>query len=348
MDGSPRIDIEQIIRRMPKVELHLHLEGAIPLDLLFEQIQRKGGEPTIKTLDDLRNRLSFTDFPHFIDVWTWKTTFVREERDFEEIAYRVLEWLSGQNVHYVEAFYGPGDYRRQGLSVQGITERIIAGSQKAYRDFGIRSEFIVDLIRDHGPEVGMKRLDEVTPYLGKGVIGVGLGGSEQSFPADPYAHVYREAKERGFRLTAHAGEVAGPESMWAVIEKLRVERIGHGVRAKEDPRLMAVLRESQLPLEMCVISNAKTKVCRSVKDHPIKYYLAEGLMVTVNSDDPAMFDASITEEYIALAQQLGFTLEQLKRVSMNGIEASFMTDEDKEALKAQFEQEWRDLLAEHD
>jgi adenosine deaminase len=332
--------IEKFTIEIPKVELHLHLEGAIPIETLFNLIQRQGKEPSIKTLDDLRKKLAYTNFAHFIEVWSWKNTFIKEEKDFEEIAYRVLDNLNKQNVKYVEAFYSPGDYWRQGLSVQGITECLIKGKERAYRDFGIRSELIIDLIRDHGPERSVQYLEEVTDYLGKGIIGIGLGGSEQSFPADPYASVYQEARKRGFRLTAHAGEVAGANSIWTVVEKLGVERIGHGVRAYEDPQLVSLLKERQIPLEMCVISNVKTGVCKSVETHPIKQYLQHGLVVTVNSDDPTMFNTSISLEYSELVQKLGFTASDLKRLSMNGIDASFMSDGDKKLMKAQFEKEW--------
>jgi adenosine deaminase len=336
--------MEQFITEIPKVELHLHLEGAIPIETLFNLIQRQGKEASIKTLDDLRRKLAYTDFAHFIEVWTWKNTFIKEEKDFEEIAYRVLDNLNKQNVKYVEVFYSPGDYWRQSLSVQGITECLIKGKERAYRDFGIQSELIIDLIRDHGPDRSMQYIEEVMPYLGRGVIGIGLGGSEQSFPADSYAFVYQEAKERGFRLTAHAGEVAGANSIWAVVNKLGVERIGHGVRAYEDPQLVSLLKERQIPLEICVISNVRTGVCKSVETHPIKKYFQQGLMVTVNSDDPTMFNTSISQEYSALVQKLGFTVSDLKRLTLNGIDASFMSDGDKKLMKLQFEKEWEQLL----
>ncbi len=341
-------NIEKIITEIPKIELHLHLEGAIPLETLFNFIQRDGRESSIKTLDDLRKKLTYTNFAHFIDVWRWMNTFIKEEKDFEEIAYQVLGNLHKQNVRYVEAFYAPGDYGRQGLSVTGITECLIKGKKKAYRDFGIQSELIVDLVRDHGPEIGRQRLEELKPYLGKGLIGIGLGGSEQSFPAPPYAIVYQEAKKRGFRLTAHAGEAAGADSIWAVIKKLEVERIGHGVRANEDPQLVSLLKERQIPLELCVISNVRTSVCADLESHPIKQYFQQGLMVTVNSDDPTMFNTSINQEYLALAQKLGFTIRDLKSLSMNGIRASFMSERNKELMKSQFEKEWEQILNKYD
>jgi len=337
-------DLEGLIAAMPKTELHLHLEGAIPLETLYELIEKQGGDPTINSIEDLEKKLTYTDFAHFLELWVWKNTFIKEKQDFEEITYQVLHDLSIQNVKYLEAYYSPGDFLRQGLSIPEITEAIIKGKEKAYREFGIRCELIIDLVRDYGPEIGMQRVEEVTPYLGKGVIGVGLGGSEQEFPADPYASVYKEAKRRGFRLTVHAGEAAGPDSIWVAIQKLDCERIGHGVRAKEDPKLITFLKETQIPLELCVVSNVKTRVCESVENHPIKRYFDEGLLVTINSDDPTMFNTSLTHEYIILAQKLKFSVQDIQQLTLNGIKASFMSNKEKESMKIKFEQEWLQLL----
>ncbi|MFW9916973.1 MAG: adenosine deaminase [Candidatus Thorarchaeota archaeon] len=341
-------DMEKVIAAMPKTELHLHLEGAIPLKTLFQLIETQGGDPTINSIDDLKKKLVYTDFAHFIELWVWKNTFIKEEQDFEEITYQILRELNNQNVKYLEAYYSPGDYIRQGLTTSGITEAIITGKKRAYRDFGIQCDLIIDLVRDHGPEIGMQRVEEVTPFLGKGVIGIGIGGSEQEFPADPYEPIYKEAKRRGFRLTAHAGEAAGPASIWAAIQKLECERIGHGVRAEEDPQLVAFLKESQIPLELCVISNVKTRVCKSVESHPIKQYYEEGLMVTVNSDDPTMFNTSLTHEYEILAQNLKFSIQDIRQLTLNGIAASFMSEEEKETMKIQFDREWQQLLRKYD
>jgi adenosine deaminase len=347
MTLKSRNEVIHFVTKIPKVELHLHLEGAIPLETLFNFIQREG-EPSIHTMEDLKKNLTYTDFEHFIDVWIWKNTYIRQEKDFEDISYQVLQNLSSQNVKYVEAFYSPGDYQRQGLSPQGITEYLIKGKERAYKDFGIQSELITDIVRGDGVDICMQRLEEVTPYLGKGVIGIGLGGNEQKYPADLYAPVYKEAKKRGFRLTAHAGEAAGAESIWAAIRKLHVERIGHGVRAFEDQKLLSFLKESQIPLEMCVVSNVRTGVCQSYEVHPVNQYYQKGLMVTVNSDDPTMFNTSLNEEYAILAQNIGFSVNDLEKVSMNGIISSFMSDKDKELMKLQFEKEWQHLLASYE
>jgi adenosine deaminase len=247
--------------------------------------------------------------------------------------------LSRENVKYVEAFYSPGDYRDIGLSPQGITKALIRGRDRAYQDFHIKSQLIVDLVRDYGSAYGMSLVEELEDFLGKGVTGVGLGGNEDRFPADAYHSVYAEARKRGYRLTAHAGETAGARSIWAAIEKLGVERIGHGLRANEDERLVSFLKREGIPLEMCVTSNLRTGVCGSLETHPIRQYYEKGLKVTVNSDDPTMFDTSITKEYLTIARGLQFDLKDLRRVLMNGVEASFLPEKDKEHLKSDFQKQ---------
>ena len=182
-------EVLHVVPKIPKVELHLHLEGAIPLETLFKFIQREG-DSSINSIEDLQKNLTYTDFEHFIDVWIWKNTYINQEKDFEDISYQVLQNLSTQNVKYVEAFYSPGDYERQGLSPQGITEYLIKGKERAYKDFGIQSQLITDIVRGDGVATCMQRLEEVTPYLGKGVIGIGLGGNEQKYPADLLLEIY--------------------------------------------------------------------------------------------------------------------------------------------------------------
>jgi adenosine deaminase len=341
--------LEKFILEIPKVELHLHLEGAIPLNTLFGFIQRRGNNKLIKNLKDLKKRLVYSNFVQFIKVWLWKNSFITEYEDFEELAYRVLQSLSQQNVKYVEAFYSPRDFtfRNKKLSACGITEGLIKGKKKAFDDFGIRSELIVDVVRDYGPRMGMNLIKELSGYLGQGLIGIGLGGSEKLFPAGFFTEVYQKARERGFRLTAHAGETDGAKSIWAALDELRAERIGHGLRAYEDPRLINFLQERQIPLEMCVVSNIKTRVCKSFKEHPVRDYFKDGLMVTINSDDPTMFDTSITNEYLVLIQKFGFSLEEIRKINFNSIQASFMTDIEKDIMKETFNQEWDKLTSEY-
>jgi adenosine deaminase len=343
MNRMSRHELKAFAAQMPKIELHLHLEGAIPVDTLLGLIRANPVDTSIRHMVDLKEKLTYRDFAHFIETWIWKNQFIRDESDFEKIGYDVLKDLHEQNVQYVEAFYSPGDFSKQGLSIKGITANLIRAAQRALLDFGIRSRFIIDLVRDDGPDTGMQRLDEVTPFLGNGVVGIGLGGSEPDYPAGPWAGVYREAGSRGFRLTAHAGEAAGPESVWAALNELKAERIGHGVRAGEDPRLISYLSKKQIPLEMCVTSNVKTGVVPNICAHPIREYLEQGLLITVNSDDPTLFNTSITQEYEALIDGLNFSLDDLKRLSLNAIQASFMKPSEKEQFRSSFENEWDKL-----
>jgi adenosine deaminase len=329
-----------IIPLIPKVELHLHLEAAFPIDSLFRLMKKNRPDIDIQSIEQLEERLIYQDFEHFINVWTWKSTFFLEEEDFEETTYDALISLSKQNVKYVEVFYSPGDFWPQKLLPAKITEYILRGAKRANIETGIRCHFIVDLIRDHGPETGMKRLEEIEPFLGSGVIGIGIGGSEQLFPAELHRGVYQKARSMGFRLTAHAGEVAGARSIWSAINDLNAERIGHGLRAYEDPLLLTYLKDTQIPLEMCPISNLKTKAWNSTEMHPIRKYFDQGLLVTVNTDDPVMFNTSINKEYEYLAEQLNFSIDELEKISFNGIEASFLSEDEKQDLRIVFSQEW--------
>jgi adenosine deaminase len=335
--------LREFALKIPKVELHLHLEGAIPLETLLAFIRRAGTEPEIRTVDDLRERLTYPDFQGFLKRWVWKNTFITEVEDFEGMAYDVLADLHGQNVPYVEMHYSPGDYVDRGLTSAGITEAVLTGAARARDDFGVRSAFIVDLFWGTDADVAWGWMEEATAYLGRGVVGIGMGGNEGKAPARERAEVYREARRRGFRLTAHAGEALGPESVRSVIDELDVERIGHGVRAIEDPALVEVLRERRLPLEVCVTSNVMTGVYPSAAAHPIRTLFEQGLAVTVNSDDPTMFHTTLSDEYLVLLRDLGFTPEDLKTLSLNGVDASFLPDDEKAGLRAKFEEEWRAL-----
>ena len=345
MNRLSKRELKSFAAQMPKIELHVHLEGAIPMDTLFGLIRSSRMDSSVRDMADLEKKMTYRDFAHFIETWIWKNQFIHQESDFEKIGYDVLKDLHRQNVRYVEAFYSPGDFSKQGLSVKGITSSLIRAARRATKDFGIQSRLIIDLVRDDGPDVGMERLNEVTPFLGNGVVGIGLGGSEPEYPAGAWAGIYKEAKRRGFRLTAHAGEAAGPESVWAALNDLKVERIGHGVRAGEDPRLISYLSEKQIPLEMCITSNLKTGVVPDLKAHPIVDYFKRDLLVTVNSDDPTLFNTSITQEYVTLIDGLDFTLDDLKKLSLNAIKASFMETSEKEGFRSRFETEWKNCLS---
>ena len=314
--------------RLPKVELHLHLEGAIPLEALWSLIEKYGGDPDVPDPSALEKRFRYRDFAHFIEAWVWKNGFLREHEDFTFAAEAVARHLLAQRIVYAEAFYSPGDFRRHGLAPQQLTEAIRAGLDRVH---GIEVRLVADFVRDFGPEQAARVLDEVSEVRDLGVIGVGIGGSELEFPPGPFADVYREARRRGFRTSAHAGEAAGAESVWGAIRELEVDRIGHGTRAAEDERLLDHLAERRVPLEMCPGSNVRTGVVVDLASHPIRDFMKRGLVVTVNTDDPTMFGNSLAGEYRALAD-LGVTRREILGLARNAIESSWAEPESKRRL----------------
>jgi adenosine deaminase len=233
---------------------------------------------------------------------------------------------------YAEVFFSPWDFVPNGLKMEDITEATLSGIRRAEMDFLIKCSLIADIDRNYGAETSMQKLNQLMPYLNKGIIGIGLGGNERDFPAGMFKEVFTEAKNRGFRTTVHAGEAAGPESVWSALLELKAERIGHGVRAVEDPALVEYLNKHQIPLEICITSNLQTKVFPSLAEHPFDRFYKEGLMVTVNSDDPPMFGANITDELLMLHNKLNYTLEDLFTLTRNAITASFANEHDKDRL----------------
>jgi adenosine deaminase len=308
---------------IPLVELHLHLEGAIPHPALWELIQKYGGDATVPDLEALSRRFEYRNFQHFIETWLWKNQFLREYDDFTFIAEAVARDLTAQDVRYAEVFYSPTSFSRRGLATQDLTQAIRAGFDRVSE---IEIALVADLIRDLGPDVAARTLAEVNEVKQLGVIGIGLGGSEHDYPPAPFAGVFEEARRLGFHTTAHAGEAAGAESVWDALRWLRVERIGHGTRAGEDPALLDYLAERQVPLEMCPLSNVRTGVVARIEDHPVRRYFDRGLPVTINTDDPKMFGTSLAEEYRTLEEVFGFSPAEIRVLMSNAARASWRSE----------------------
>jgi len=319
--------------RVPKVELHLHLEGAIPHETLWALVQKYSGDPLVPDLKALKHKFEYRDFPHFIETWIWKNRFLREYQDFTFIAEAVARDLAGQNIRYVEAFFSPSDFARHGLKTQKLTEAIRTGLSRVTE---VEVALVADFVRDSGSEKAAVTLAEVNEVRDLGVVGVGIGGSEQEFPPEPYEEVYKEARQLGFHTSAHAGEAAGAKSIWGAIRSLRVDRIGHGTRAEEDESLLDYLAEHRTPLEMCPISNVRTGVVNSLEEHPVRRYFERGIIVTINTDDPKMFGNSLAEEFLLLEAKLGFSRDELRSCILQGIQAAWLSEDRKQQLAEAF------------
>lgn len=337
VEGGSGGSVKSVVRRewlesLPKVELHLHLEGAIPHAALWQLIQKYGGDPAVPTLESLRAAFRYRDFPDFIDRWIWKQGFLREFDDLALIGAAVAEDLARQRIFYSEVFYSPSDLPASTLSVQDVSLALRAGLESVPE---VEVALIADLVRDQGPERGGRTLDAVIEVASAaGIVGIGLGGSEQRFPPEPYAAVYERARSFGLRTTAHAGEVAGPASVWGAIRTLKVDRIDHGTRAVDDPELMAFLVERRIPVTSCPGSNMATGAAASLEAHPIRRFVDAGMLVSVNTDDPAMFGLSLAGEYEALQRRLGFTDDEIRGLSLNAIESCWLPEGRKADLRS--------------
>jgi adenosine deaminase len=319
--------------RVPKVELHLHLEGAIPHDALWQLVQKYGSDPSLPDLESLERKFVYRDFPHFIQMWIWQTQFLREYEDFTFIAEAVARDLARQNIRYLEAFCSPSDFARHGLKVQPLLEAIRKGLARVPE---IVVLLVPDLVRDGGPQKGATTLAALSECKDYGVIGINIGGSEQLFPPEPFAPVYAEARRLGFHTSAHAGEAAGAESVWGAIRALKVDRIGHGTRAVEDEALLDYIAEHRIPIECNPISNVRTGVIASIEQHPARLFFERGILFSVNTDDPQMFGNSLAEEYQMLEERLGFSRDEIRTVILNGIASAWMPDERKQSMSAEF------------
>ena len=328
---------------LPKIELHVHLEGAIPHKALFNLIQKYGGDPSIPNIAALTKRFEYKDFSQFIKTWSWKNQFLREYEDFTYIAELTARDMAEQNIHYAELFFSPSLFVRFGLRVQELAQAVRKGLAKVPK---IEISLIADLVRDYGPESEMTTLKALNEVRDCGIVGIGIGGSEHKFPPEPFELLYHEARNMGFYANAHAGEAAGVQSIWGAIKKLHVNRIGHGTRIYEDLELMDYIADNEIPVELCPMSNVCTGVTNSIMAHPIRKYFEHGLIVSVNTDDPKMFNTSLAEEYRLLVQNCGFSKQEICKIILLGIQSSWLSEEKKNALVSEFEQEtsWNRIM----
>jgi adenosine deaminase len=318
---------------LPKAELHLHLEGAIPLDALWGLVEKHGGDSSVPNRKALRQRLTYPDFPAFIQAWIWKNGFLRTYEDFTFIAEAAARDLARQNILYAEMFFSPSRFVDQGLTASGLAEAIRRGFDKVPE---IETWLIPDLVRDHGPENAARTLAEVAELREFGVVGIGMGGSEHVVPPEPFAPIYEDARRLGFKTSIHAGEAAGAESVRGAAEILRVDRIGHATRAEEDPALIDLLAERQIALELCPLSNVATGSIKRIENHPVRRYMDRGLNISINTDDPGMFHNAMAEEYAVLMEHFDFTGDEIRQLVLNALAAAWRPDVAGPSLEDKF------------
>jgi adenosine deaminase len=332
------------IKALPKVELHVHTLGSIQPTTLLSIIREEGFDTPYETVEDIVHRFQYTDFTHFLEVYMEIIGYISEEKHFEHITFDMLKTCAECNTRYVEVSFSPRDHLQHNLEFSKMVQSINRGIDCARESFGIETNIRIDLVRTSTKEETLEVLDLIkkNPH---NIVSIDIGGNESMYPPKPFAEAYERAREMGLHCVAHAGEAAGPQSIWEAIEFLKVERIGHGVTAREDPKLIDYLKKKQIGIEMNPISNVRTGVVKSIEDHPIREFYDNGLLVTVNSDDPSLFHTNLNNEYIQIHKHLGFTIPELFQLSMNGITTAFIDEEKRKELRTSFSLEYNRIMS---
>jgi aminodeoxyfutalosine deaminase len=339
--------LQNYIQAMPKVELHVHLEGSIRSSTLLVLAERNGVELPARDVEGLRGFYRFTDFDHFLEVYFTISGCLKTVEDFRLIAYEFGADMARQNIRYAEVTFTPQtNVANTGLPFDDILAGLNGGRARARTDFGVEFRWVLDIVRNN-PDTSQQVAEWAVAAVDRGVVGFGLGGMEQGFPPEWFVDAYDLARSVGLHSVPHAGETAGPESIWGAIRALKAERLGHGVHSIDDPALVEYLREHQIPLEICPTSNLCLGLYPSYETHPIRRLWEQGVYVTVNSDDPPMFNTDLVREYQALAGHLGFAAAELEQLSLNALRAGFLPAGQKAALETEFRAEFVRLRARH-
>jgi adenosine deaminase len=337
------MEVEQLIKKLPKAEQHIHIVGSTRPETLLWLAEEGGLNKPFRTPADAQHFFQYRSFPQFVEVYCAVVDCITKESQFERITYEMLESDAQCNVQYVEASFSAPDHVLRGLDYGKMLDAINRGIGRARMDFGIECNVRVDLVRNYGPEKGMEVLDWIESKSDN-IVSIDLGGSEERFPAKPYKLVYQRAKNMGLHLVAHAGEAAEAESIWQAVNELGVERIGHGVTAKDEPKLLEHLKKCGIAIETCPTSNVRTRVVPTLRNHPIRRFHDFGLTVTVNTDDPSMFGTNMNREYLQLHRQLGFSLSELFKLSLNAVNSSFLQEESKSKTLESFIETYNHIL----
>ncbi len=316
------------ILSLPKAELHLHLEGSVDPATLLELKQRHGKHGMLAEVEQL---YQYQDFNGFLMAFKTVTEDLRSPEDYELITHRLMEKLKAESVLHAEVYVSVGVCLWRKQNFDAIFEGLEQGRVRGERDFGVSLLWIFDAVRHFGPVEAQHVAELAVRYQGSSVIGFGIGGDERRAAPELFRDVYTYGADHGLRLTAHAGETAGPESIWGALN-LRAERIGHGLTAWQDSELVGELATRQIPVEICLTSNLRTGCCRALAEHPVRNYFDQGIMITLNTDDPAMFGTSLAREYQLAQETFGFSDEHLRELARNSFEASFLPAEKKLAF----------------
>ena len=338
------MSLERFLLRLPKVELHVHLEGSMRPAVLLELARRNGIELPAQDEAGLKRWFRFTDFEHFVQVYLACSRALWSPEDFQLLALDFLTEQAYQNVVYTEVHFTISTHLANGVNGGEVLAALAEAIAEGERRHGVTLRLIPDIVRNVGVEPADRTLEWALAGWKRGVVAaLGLSGSEGLYPNEPFRDHFTAAKRAGLRRVAHAGEHAGPESIRSVLDVCDAERIGHGVRAIEDPTLVEELRAAQIPLEVCPTSNVCLGVVPDLTSHSFDRLYRSGLALSVNSDDPAFFNTNLTLEYLRLHQTFGYSPAELAGFSLAALRQSFLPEAERIALEESFRQQFDDL-----
>lgn len=318
------MDNTQLINQLPKAELHLHIEGTLEPELMFQIAKRNSIELPYSSVEEIRSAYKFSNLQTFLDIYYKGAEVLQAEQDFYDLTWAYLQKASEDNIPHTEIFFDPQTHTQRGIEYETVVTGIYRALQDASR-LNISSKLILCFLRHLSAEDADKTFDQALPFIHM-IDGVGLDSSELDNPPEDFAAVFARAREAGLKCVAHAGEEGPPKYIWGALESLQVSRIDHGVRALEDAMLVEYLKENQVPLTVCPLSNLKLKVFETIADNNLLELINAGLCVTVNSDDPAYFGGYLNENFHALDRALNLSSEQIIQLVKNSFNASFIDE----------------------
>lgn len=324
----PAERLPQLLRRMPKAELHIHIEGSLEPELIFEMSRRNGVAIPYASVEELRRAYAFTNLQSFLDIYYAGASVLVKEQDFHDMAWAYLQRAQADNVVHAEIFFDPQTHTARGVAMETVINGLHRATVEGAAKLGVDSSLILCFLRHLSEEEAFETLEQAVPYLDK-LIGVGLDSSEVGHPPEKFARVFARCRELGLRLVAHAGEEGPPAYVWSALDVLKVERIDHGVQSTKDPQLMRRLAIDRIPLTVCPLSNQKLRVFANLADHNIRELLDAGLVATINSDDPAYFGGYMNENFVQTFAATGLDAGHAYQLARNSFEASFIDDSAK-------------------
>ena len=340
----PADRLPELLRRMPKAELHIHIEGSLEPELIFAMARRNGVSIPYASVEELRRAYAFTNLQSFLDIYYAGASVLITEQDFFDMAWAYLEKARADNVVHAEIFFDPQTHTARGVAMKTVIDGLHRACEQAREQLDIQASLILCFLRHLSEEDAFQTLEQALPYRDK-FIGVGLDSSEVGHPPEKFVRVFARCRELGLHLVAHAGEEGPPAYVWTALDLLKVERVDHGVQSSKDPQLMRRLAQDRIPLTVCPLSNQKLCVFPRLEDHNLRQLLDAGLVATVNSDDPAYFGGYVNDNFLQTFRATGLSVKQAWQLANNSFEASFVGAEQKRKYRDRLDAVFAELAA---